>query len=302
MSSAHRVLAAIRGTRPSVSFEFFPPRDASAEAKLVQHVAAATEVRPDFVSVTYGAGGSSRNRMDGSVRLTRAIDGIGGPAVMAHLTLVGHTRGELDGIVQALAQAGADAMLALRGDPPGGPLAPWVATPDGYDHAVDLVRVMRRGAHDVGVAAFPHGHPASTGPAQDMAALAEKEQAGAAFAITQMVFDAPPYVELVARARAAGIGLPILPGIMPVGAAASVERLEAFSGAPLPSELLKRLDDAATNQAARAAVGIDWAVEIGAKLLEAGAPGLHFYTLNRSDTAAEVCRRLDLTGRPEQGD
>ncbi|MDR1426405.1 MAG: methylenetetrahydrofolate reductase, partial [Bifidobacteriaceae bacterium] len=244
MPDAHRTVRAVRGPRPSVSFEFFPPRDARGEAVLMRHLEALGEVRPDFVSVTYGAGGAAQQRASSSVRLTRSIVETGGPAAMAHLTLVGHTRAELAAIVGELALAGADAVLALRGDPPGGPQAPWVAHPEGFSHAVDLVRLVADGGRDVGVAAFPHGHPTSSGPSQDLAVLRAKEQAGAAFAITQMVFEAKPYVALAARARRAGIGLPLVPGIMPVSAANQVPRMEGFSGAPLPPGLLAKLDDA----------------------------------------------------------
>jgi methylenetetrahydrofolate reductase (NADPH) len=293
----HRVVSAIRAARPSVSFEFFPPKDAEGEARLIAHIEALGEVNPDFVSVTYGAGGSAGERAGLSLRMLRLIVGVGGPAAMAHLTVVGHTREELAGIVGEMGRVGADAVLALRGDPPGGPLAPWVARPGGFTHAVDLVRIVSDAGHDVGVAAFPWGHPGSADLDQDTAVLGMKEQAGAAFAITQMVFDAEGYRELAARTARAGIGLPIVPGIMPVSAASQVGRLEAYSGRPLPGELLRRLGQAGGEVAAQAEVGIAWAAQEVRELFEAGAPGVHFYTLNRSGSSLEVCRRVGLGAR-----
>ncbi|MDR1295061.1 MAG: methylenetetrahydrofolate reductase [Bifidobacteriaceae bacterium] len=296
MHLAHRVVAAIGGPHPSVSFEFYPPRGPQGEAALMRHLDALEEVAPDFVSVTYGAGGSVADRSAASVRVSRAICAKAGPALMAHLTVVGHTREELETIIGELTAAGADAMLALRGDPPGGPRAPWTPAPGGFGHAADLVQVMRAAGCDVGVAAFAHKHPASVDTAQDLRALAAKEEAGAAFAITQMVFDAQPYADLVARARAAGIGLPIVPGIMPVSSADQVPRLEGFCGAPLPATLVAALRRGEGDRAAEAEVGAAWAVDTVRDLLQAGAPGIHLYTLNRSRLALEVCRRVGLRG------
>jgi methylenetetrahydrofolate reductase (NADPH) len=262
----------------------------------MRHIEALEEVTPDFVSVTYGAGGTGADRGAASVRLARAICAARGAALMAHLTVVGHAREELSAIIEDVMNAGADAMLALRGDPPGGPRAPWTPAPGGFTYAVELVEVMRAAGCDVGVAAFPHGHPASGDLDQDVRVLAAKERAGAAFAITQMVFDVEPYADLVARVRAAGIGLPIVPGIMPISAAAQVPRLEAFSGARLPARLAARLG-AARSHDAEAEVGIAWAAETARGLIGAGAPGVHLYTLNRSRSALEVCRRAGLRGR-----
>jgi methylenetetrahydrofolate reductase (NADPH) len=150
--------------------------------------------------------------------------------------------------------------------------------------------------HDIGVAAFPLGHPHSASPEQDIRVLRMKEQAGASFAITQMVFDTGPYLHLIARAGRAGIELPIVPGILPVAGARQVPRLQSLCGAPLPTALLDRLEAVAGDEASETEVGVAWAVDLVSKLLEAGAPGVHFYTLNRADAPLEVCRRLELMG------
>jgi methylenetetrahydrofolate reductase (NADPH) len=291
----HRIVAAVRAAQTSLSFEFFPPRGVDGEGVLARSVGALGEVAPDFVSVTYGAGGSSAARAAASVHLTRLI-ARAGPAALAHLTVVGHTVAELGGIVRDLIEAGADAILALRGDPLGQSTGPWRPTPGGLLYAVDLVRLLADAGCDVGVAAFPRGHPAAASLAEDTRVLAMKEQAGAAFAITQMVFEAESYASLVARTRRAGVGLPIVPGIMPVSAASQVPRLETFSGAPLPAPLRETLAAARGDAMGEAEVGVAWAVALARDLLDCGAPGLHFYTLNRSGSSLEVCRRLALSG------
>jgi methylenetetrahydrofolate reductase (NADPH) len=289
------VRAAIDGAPPSLSFEFFPPRGEEGRAVLRDHVARLAEVAPDFASVTYGAGGSAADRRSESVRVTRLIGRAGGLPTMAHLTLVGHTRSELAGVLEDFLDAGAQAVLALRGDPPGGPSEPWRPVPGGLHHAVELVELVRAsGPVDIGVAAFPFGHPSAAGLAADTAVLAAKQRAGASFAITQMLFSAAAYAELAARAGAGGATLPIVPGVMPITSAGQIARLEAFSGAPLPAGLARRLAGAADQDVP--GIGVEWTAGLVADLLDAGAPGIHFYTLNRSMACLEVCRRLGLRG------
>jgi methylenetetrahydrofolate reductase (NADPH) len=216
---------------------------------------------------------------------------------MRHLTVAGYTRAELVAIIEGLNGEEVDAVLALRGDPPGGPTVPWRPQSGGLDYAAQLVRLVSDAGHDAGVAAFPEGHPASKDLDQDLAVLRLKEEAGAAFAITQMVFGVEPYRRFVARVQAGGIQLPIVPGIMPVTAAAQLARLEVFAGAPLPAGLVGRLADAGAEVTAQREVGIEWAAELADGLLAAGAPGIHFYTLNRTGSSLEVCRRIGLRGR-----
>jgi methylenetetrahydrofolate reductase (NADPH) len=293
-------LNAIRRSSPSLSFEFYPPRDAAAVVALLRRAHRLDALGPDFVSVTYGAGGADRSGAavrDASVRATRELAGVTSAARVAHLTLVGQTRDELVEAVRGFAATGVDGFLALRGDPVGGPGAPWTPTPGGLVHASELVALIRRETDvPVGVAAFPHGHPTAVSLAQDADVLALKQDAGAAFAVTQVTFDVEPYLGLVDRARRAGATLPIIPGIMPVTASSVVAKLEAFSGAPLPPDLARRLD-AAGSPEEREAVGVDWSIGLARELLAGGAPGVHIYTLNSPAAAEAVCGGLATLGR-----
>ncbi|MDR1118382.1 MAG: methylenetetrahydrofolate reductase [Bifidobacteriaceae bacterium] len=291
------LLTAINGPAPSVSFEFYPPRDAAGVGALLDRARALDSLRPDFVSVTYGAGGGGARGEAASIRATTELASVTGAARVAHLTLVGQTRDQLADSVRSFDAAGIDGFLALRGDPPGGPGAPWRQVAGGLRYASELVALIREltGA-PVGVAAFPHGHPAAESLDRDAAVLAAKQAAGASFALTQVVFEPEAYFRLVERARRAGATLPIVPGVMPVTAAAKVDKLEAYSGAPLPGGLRRRLD-AAAGPGEREAVGIDWSIALARQLLDGGAPGLHLYTLNSSDAARAVCGALPVLAR-----
>lgn len=272
--------------RRSFSFEFFPPRDDVAEAALWQAIRRLEPLAPTFVSVTYGAGGSTRDR---TTRITAAIARETTLTPVAHLTCVGATEAELRQVIGAYADAGVTTVLALRGDPPGGPGQPWVPHPGGLDHAVDLVRLLRKvTGFTIGVAAFPDKHPESVDLDQDARVLAEKADAGADFAVTQFFFDADAYFRLVDRVAALGCRLPIIPGIMPVTSLQQVERFARLSGAGLPRWLLDRLEPLAGDPAAVRRVGVEVAGELSRRLLDGGAPGLHFYTLNRSTATLEV--------------
>jgi len=278
------------GERPTMSFEFFPPRDDAATAQLLDAIAGLDAVRPDFVSVTYGANGSTRAR---TIEATRLISSRTSAIVMGHLTCVSQSVAELEGAIAAYTDAGVGHILAVRGDPPGGPAAPWERHPDGLDHATELVRLVKEsGDFCVGVGAFPDGHPEKFDLDLDARVLAEKEQAGADFAVTQLFFDADAYFRLVDRVRALGCQLPIIAGIMPVTVLTQIERFAALSGAELPKPVVTRLRAVADDPAAVRRVGLEIAVELCDRLLAGGAPGLQFFTQNRSHATAEIVARL----------
>jgi methylenetetrahydrofolate reductase (NADPH) len=278
--------------RPTVSFEFFPPRDAAAEQQLWQAVRRVEAVNPDFVSVTYGAGGGTQDR---TVRATQRISRESSLSPVAHLTCVGRTAAQLRQVIGAYADSGVRSVLALRGDPPGGPGQEWVPTPGGLDRAVELVELVAGlGSFSVGVAAFPDGHPESPSPAHDARVLALKARAGAQFAVTQFFFDAGAYVRLVDAVAAQGADLPVLPGIMPVTNITQITRFAQLSGTPLPADLVARLEAVQDDPAAVRAIGVEAATELSEKLLAEGAPGLHFYTLNSSTATLEVVANLGL--------
>ena len=274
----------------TMSFEFFPPKDDAGQAQLLDAIGALEPLRPDFVSVTYGASGSTRAR---TLDATRLIQTTTGALTMGHLTCVSQSVAELRGAIDAYADAGVRHILAVRGDPTGGPTAAWERHPEGLDNATELVRLVKAGGDFcVGVAAFPDAHPENHDFALDARILAEKEQAGAEFAITQLFFDADAYFRLVERVRALGCELPIIAGIMPVTVLTQIERFAALSGADLPAPVVARLRAVADDPAAVRRVGLDVAVELCDRLLAGGAPGLHFFTQNRSHATAEILARL----------
>jgi len=279
----------------SFSFEFFPPKDDTAEAVLWDAIRRLEPLRPTYVSVTYGAGGSTRERT------TRIVEQIAEHTTLtpvAHLTCVGSSVGELRRVVADYAAAGIRNVLALRGDPPGGPAAAWERHPEGLNYATDLVQLVRSlGSFCIGVAAFPDVHPASESLEADARVLAMKADAGAQFAVTQFFFRPEPYFRLVERARAHGCQIPIIPGIMPVTNVKQIKRFAELSGAPMPAEVTDRLQAVADDPAAVRRVGVELATELSSALLDGGAPGLHFYTLNRSTATLEVFDRLGLTLR-----
>ena len=276
---------------PSISFEFFPPKDDASEGALWDAIRRLESVRPDFVSVTYGAGGSSQDR---TVRVTERIARETTLTPLAHLTCVGASVAALRQVVGLYAASGVRNILALRGDPPGNVGGPWVAHPEGLDHAEDLVKLIRGlGEFTVGVAAFPDVHPESEGFEHDVEVLVRKADAGATFAITQMVFDADTYLRL-RDAVAARRDLPITPGLMPVTNFKQVARMSELMGTPLPPPVLARLEAVADDVAATREVGVQIATELAERMLSEGAPGLHFITMNRSTATLEVHRNLSL--------
>jgi len=273
-----------------MSFEFFPPKDDAGGRALLAAIDALEPLAPDFVSVTYGATGSSRER---TIEATRMIQPRTSAITVGHLTCVSQSIDELSAAVDAYAQAGVRHILAVRGDPPGGPTAPWQRHPHGLDNATELVELVKsRGDFCVGVGAFPDAHPDRKDLELDARILAAKQAAGAEFAITQLFFDADAYFRLVERAGRHGADLPIIAGIMPVTNIGQIERFAGFSGADLPAAVTDRLYAVADDPVAVREVGVQIAVELCDRLLAGGAPGLQFFTQNRSRATAEILGRL----------
>jgi methylenetetrahydrofolate reductase (NADPH) len=282
----------IAGGQRSISFEFFPPKDEAGVERLWRAITALEPYRPTFVSVTYGAGGATR---DTTVEITGRIARETSLTPVAHLTCVGHTREELEKILDSYAEAGVHHLMALRGDPPEGPRAEWTPTEGGLDYALDLVELARsRGDFRVGVAAFPEGHPSGASRDADADILVAKARAGAEFAVTQMFFRASDYVDLVERVRARGVDIPILPGIMPILNLNAIQRQGELVGTSVPEEIVARIS-AHDDPVAVRAEGIAIAAELCEELLALGAPGLHFYTLNFSKATLEIFERLQIT-------
>ena len=283
----------IRQGGRSISFEFMPPRDEAGAEQLWIALRELEPYAPTFVSVTYGAGGTTR---DTTVQLTGRIARETSLVPMGHLTCVAHTRAELDRILDDYAAAGVHNVLALRGDPKDGPRADWTPTEGGFSHASELVSLASaRAAFTVGVAAFPGGHPGAESLERDTEVLVEKQRAGATFAITDMVFRAADYAELVERATTSGVEIPILPGIMPILNLGQVSRMAELSGREIPTEVRVRVEQHADDPAALRAEGIAMAAELCEELLAGGAPGLHFYTLNRSKATRQIFEALRIT-------
>jgi methylenetetrahydrofolate reductase (NADPH) len=265
---------------PVFSFEFFPPKTDDGAKGLMHAVLDLNEVwKPDFVSVTYGAGGSTRER---TIEVVTRLQGELGIRTMAHLTCVGTSREELRGIVDRLVESGIQNILALRGDAPSeaGPFRPAAG---GFAHATDLIALLAAYCHfDIGGACYPEKHPESVSPEDDLRWARAKVEKGASFLITQLFFDNQLYFDFVARLRAQGIKVPVLPGIMPITNVAQVERFTKLCGATIPPELAARLARVKDDPALVMATGIEHAIRQCRNLLERGAPGLHFYTLNKS--------------------
>ena len=292
-NSVETIAGLLTGTRPTFSFEFFPPKDAAGLDHLLATAERLRPLAPDFVSVTYGASGSSRERTIEAVRRLAAQSGF---RIVGHLTCTGQTKDQLKAALDDYAAVGVRTILAIRGDAPGGPAAPWQPVPGGLANATELVAFVREcGDFEVGVGAFPDGHPGG-GFDLDAQILADKQAAGASFAITQLFFDPQRYRQLVARVGARGVTMPIVPGLMPITTLAQVARFAELSGAPLPPAIATRLEAAGDDPLAVRDEGAQIGVGLAEQLLGMGAPGLQFFTQNRSGVTREILATL-LAGR-----
>jgi methylenetetrahydrofolate reductase (NADPH) len=275
--------------RPLFSFEFFLPKAAEDFPKFIADVKALKDLRPDYISLTYGAGGTGRDR---TVEAAGRIQSETGITTACHLTGIAHTRAEISQVLDRLATLGIRHLVALRGDAPKDQSVPPPEQRD-FAYAADLVSfIKKRGGFRMAVAGYPETHPEAKSPADDLVRFAQKSAAGADWAITQLFFDSRDYFAFVKKARAAGVSVPIVPGIMPVTSYTQLKRFMSLCGARIPEELDTRLAPIQNDPEAVIRAGIEWGARQCRELLDGGAPGIHFYTLNRSRSTADILSRL----------
>jgi methylenetetrahydrofolate reductase (NADPH) len=272
--------------RPVFSFEFFPPKTDPGFENLRAAIRELKSLNPDYVSVTWGAGGSTRSKtVDLTIEIQREI----GLRAMAHLSCIGSTPAQLGATLDQLHAGGIENVLALGGDRPEGYEPPAGA----FTYASELAAFVRsRGDFSVGGACYPETHPTATSPEADLAYCKQKVEAGVEFLITQLFFDNADYFAFVERARGIGIDVPIVPGIMPVLNVKSIRRMTSLSGAKIPAALQRQLDEVVASESATREIGIEWATRQCRELIERGAPGIHFYTLNKSTATRAIFERL----------
>lgn len=277
------------------SFEFFPPKDLAGEEQLWETLDSLKGLNPDFVAVTYGAGGGTRDR---TIRITSEITKRTNIPTLAHLTCVGSTRDELIEVLRLYKESGIKSILALRGDPVGGPRAPWTAVPGGLTYADELVTLARAETDfTVGVAAFPDGHPNSEGDfAKDIEVLLRKESLGASFATTQFFFEVDKWKRLVDALAAKGSSLPIIAGVLPVTNVKLLNKMSELGGTPIPSDIAARFAAIESNPDDVRKLGVEIAFNLCNELITAGVPGIHFYTMNASTATQEIFSELRHDG------
>jgi methylenetetrahydrofolate reductase (NADPH) len=299
--SSPSILDTVPQSPVKVSFEFFPPKTEEMEAKLWQAIERLAPLSPRFVSVTYGAGGTTRERTHATVRRIASETAI---APAAHLTCVGATRDEIDAIVRDYWDNGIRHLVALRGDPPpgaNGSPSRYVPTPGGYAYATDLVEgILKVAPFEISVAAYPEAHPDATSAQDDLDNLKRKIDAGATRAITQFFFDIDAYSRFIDRARNAGITVPIVPGILPVTNFAQVVKFSAACGAAIPRAVAHAFDGLDADPETRKLIAATVAVEMCRKLQARGIDEFHFYTLNRAELTVAICHMLGVRGMPVQ--
>jgi methylenetetrahydrofolate reductase (NADPH) len=275
----------------TLSVEFFPPKTEKGEENLFSEIAIIKRLNPGFCSVTYGAGGSTREK---TVDLVDTIHRASGLEVMCHLTVVGQSKEEARSVLKRLKDRGIENLLALGGDPPQG-MPEWRPHPDGFQHAVELVREAKSlGCFSIAVAGFPEVHPRAVSRESDLKFLTEKVEAGAAAIITQLFFDNDDYFRFVEDLRKVGVMVPIVPGILPILSAPQVRRFTSLCGSKIPAKLERELVKFENDDDAAVEMGIDYATRQCESLIKFGVAGLHFYSLNKSHSLLSICKNLGL--------
>lgn len=284
-----KVSTLLQDGKPCISFEFFPPKTDEGMENLMNTISSLKQLGPSYVTMTYGAGGSTRAK---TVQLVSKIKDEIGLEAVAHLTCVGHTQSELAEILTELERAGIQNILALRGDPPKGQ-SQFTPNPEGFRYASELVRFVRkRFSFCIGVAGYPEKHIEAASLEEDLGHLKEKLEGGGDFVITQLFFDNRDYFSFVRRLRGMGLHHAVIPGIMPITDLEQIKRFTSLCGAKIPAPLLNKLEQALPDKEKVVQVGIDHATAQCRELLEKGAPGIHFYTLNKSHATQEIFLRL----------